>query len=168
MPLFELPPIPNVSYRSNPRQPHHILPHYRLITSYREKVSNHMERPLRKGHVNACRYVDGINMTFAQGAFHVIGDLLPITGDKPVMREDGVRLPGIRPVADIRYRGEFKKWHIDVPIRYNMAAITPEQIINLLSVAGFAVGLGEWRPGRGGAFGMFDVDSTSKRKVKEA
>src|SRR2546430_11680354 len=35
---------------------------------------------LKKAAVNACRYVDGINMTFAQGAFHVIGDLLPITG----------------------------------------------------------------------------------------
>src|SRR2546423_10663025 len=43
---------------------------------------------LKKAAVNACRYVDGINMTFAQGAFHVIGDLLPITGGKPVRVRD--------------------------------------------------------------------------------
>lgn len=114
---------------------------------------------LKKAAVNACRYVEGINMTFAQGAFHVVGDLLEIQGSEPNMREDVVRLPGIRPVADIRYRAEFKKWRIEVPIRFNTAAITPEQLVNLFSVAGFAVGIGEWRPAKSGSFGMFEIET---------
>lgn len=108
--------------------------------------------------ISACRYVEGLPMTRAKGAFHVLGDILPIAGSPPTMREDVVRLnSGPRPVADLRYRGEFKTWSVTLMIRYNRRAITPSQLINLFRVAGFAVGVGEWRPERNGSHGMFDV-----------
>ena len=97
-------------------------------------------------------------MTFAKGAFHVLGDLLEIKGSKPKMREDIVRLnSGPKPVADIRYRAEFEKWSVEIPVRFNQSAITPEIITNLFNIAGFSVGIGEWRPEKNGAFGMFEV-----------
>ena len=110
----------------------------------------------KKAMVGACRQVDGIPMTMARGAFHVIGDMLPILGPPPTMRTDVVRLES--GVADIRYRPEFKQWRVDLTIRYIASAMNPAQLINLLNVAGFAVGVGENRPEKSGAaFGQFEV-----------
>lgn len=105
--------------------------------------------------VNACSHVDGITKVLARGAFHIIGELIKIEGSKPTPREDMVRI-GMG-VADIRYRGEFKKWSARLQIRYNNSAISPEQITNLFNTAGFAIGVGEWRPQKGGSYGMFHV-----------
>ena len=59
----------------------------------------------------------------------------------------------------MRYRGEFSNWRVSMKIRYNAAAITVEQIVNLLNVAGFGCGIGERRPSQGCSdmFGMFEV-----------
>lgn len=104
--------------------------------------------------VGACRFSDGIKMTFARGAFHVDGEFATIDGS-PNMREDMVRV-GMG-VADIRYRGEFKDWSTTLNVSYNAAAISPEQIINLFNQAGFGVGVGEWRADRDGQYGRFHV-----------
>jgi hypothetical protein len=104
--------------------------------------------------IGACRFVEGIKMTEARGAFHIIGDLAEIKG-APEMREDMVRV-GMG-TADIRYRGEFREWETELQVRFNAGAFSADQIVNLLNVAGFAQGVGEWRPERGGSFGMFHV-----------
>lgn len=104
--------------------------------------------------VGACRYVEGLPMTVARGAFHIIGEMIAIDGE-PSPREDMVRLNGT--TADIRYRGEFKEWRATLLIQFNASAISPEQIVNLLDVAGFGVGVGEWRPERNGSYGRFHV-----------
>lgn len=109
---------------------------------------------------SACRYVDGMAMTFARGAFHVLedaGGLVRIDYDEMRMREDTVRLCGPGGVLDLRYRPEFTGWRCVVQVRYNAAAISPEQIVNLFNVAGFSVGLCEWRPEKNGSYGMFEV-----------
>lgn len=104
--------------------------------------------------VGACRFVDGMRMTEARGAFHVIGELVEIIG-QPRMREDMVRV-GMG-TADLRYRAEFPEWSTELYIRFNERAISPSQIINLFNVAGFGVGVGEWRPEKDGSYGMFHV-----------
>lgn len=109
--------------------------------------------------VSSCRYAD-MKMTEARGAFHVQGELVPIDGDEPTPREDMVRI-GMG-TADIRYRGEFVNWSATLPITYNARAISPEQIINLFNIAGFGVGVGEWRPERDGQYGRFHVASTDE------
>jgi hypothetical protein len=113
----------------------------------------------KKAAVSACRYADNINMTYAKGAFHVLGDLIEIKcEDGPKMRRDVVRLnSGPKPVADIRYRGEFTKWSATITVHYNENAISPAMIVNLFNIAGFSVGVGEWRPEKSGSFGMFRV-----------
>lgn len=106
--------------------------------------------------VSACRFTDGTKMTVARGAFHVEGEFIKILGDKPVMREDMVRV-GMG-TADLRYRGEFKKWSADIPVSYNRHALSAEQIVNLFNLAGFGVGVGEWRPEKNGMNGRFHVE----------
>ena len=88
-------------------------------------------------------------------AFHLDGEYVEIQGI-PEMREDMVRV-GMG-TADIRYRGEFKDWRATFEVKYNASAISLEQLVNLFNLGGFACGLGEWRPEKGGAFGMFHVE----------
>lgn len=104
--------------------------------------------------VDACSSVANITKVQARGAFHIIGELSPIKGD-PEPREDMVRV-GMG-TADIRYRGQFTQWETTLKIRYNASVLSAEQIVNLFNVAGFAVGVGEWRPQKDGSYGMFHV-----------
>lgn len=105
--------------------------------------------------VDACSHVAEITKVSARGAFHIIGEMAKIDG-KPTMREDMVRI-GMG-TADIRFRGEFKKWSTDLTVRFNGNVLSLEQIVNLFNTAGFAIGVGEWRPQKDGSFGMFHVE----------
>ena len=110
--------------------------------------------------VDACSHVDGVTKVEARGAFHINGEFAEIEGDKPTMREDMVRIA--MGTADIRYRGEFRRWSTTLEVRYNANGLSPEQIVNLFNTAGFAVGVGEWRPQRDGSYGMFHVATSAE------
>lgn len=109
----------------------------------------------------ACRAAKstGAVMVDVKTAMHVIGEgdeqLVKING-KPSMRTDMVRLKG-GGSTDVRYRGQFKKWSVDLLIRYNARVLSAAQIINFFNVAGFGVGVGEWRSERNGNYGSFHV-----------
>jgi hypothetical protein len=105
--------------------------------------------------VDACSSIAGITKVEARGAFHIVGDMVKIEG-KPQPREDMVRV-GMG-TADIRYRGEFREWAAELTLRLNANVLSVEQVANLFNTAGFAVGVGEWRPQRDGSFGMFHVE----------
>lgn len=96
----------------------------------------------------------GIQKVLARRAFHVIGELVPIYGT-PVMREDVVRV-GMG-TSTVRHRAEFKKWEVVIDVVYNAGIISMAQLINLFQIAGFGVGVGEWRPQKDGTFGTFHV-----------
>jgi len=112
--------------------------------------------------VGACRSIDGLNMTTARTVFHVVGELVPIYGE-PSIREDMVRIG--QGTADIRYRGEFKKWHTILNITYNADVFSPEQLLNLFQIAGYAQGIGEWRPEKNGSHGMFHI--ATEKDIKD-
>ena len=102
----------------------------------------------------------GLKMTILRGQFHVMadeGDLVEIHGE-PHMREDMVRLAN--GVADVRFRGEYHAgWEAELTIQYFKNAISKEQLAQLLSVAGFSCGIGEWRPEKSnsGSYGLFEL-----------
>jgi len=108
--------------------------------------------------VGACSHVEGVTKVLARGAFHVNTEMTQILPKdiEPQMREDMVRI-GMG-VADLRYRGEFTDWHMTLEVRYNANAISEDQIRNLFNTAGFAIGIGEWRPQKNGLHGMFHVE----------
>lgn len=117
--------------------------------------------------VDACSHVDGVTKVEARGAFHISeqfgpkdtdlrsAELVRINGT-PTMREDMVKI-GMG-TADLRYRGEFREWSTQFLVRFNANVLSVEQIFNLFSTAGFAIGVGEWRPQKDGMNGMFHVD----------
>jgi len=91
----------------------------------------------------------------ANGSFHIMPEFVEIIGT-PHMREDMVRV-GMG-TADIRFRGEFSTWKAVLPVTYNASIYSLEQLVNLFNLGGFACGIGEWRPEKGGNSGMFHVE----------
>jgi len=112
--------------------------------------------------VTAVTQIDWMTKVKARGAFHVVGEMVEIKGT-PRMREDMVRLQGMGSPPDIRYRGEFPEWECEFTVRYNASVISAEQLVNLFNLAGFAVGLGEWRPEKDGNYGMFHIKREDKK-----
>jgi len=110
----------------------------------------------KKASISACRNIDGVPMTLARGAYHIIEDsqgLSEIKYERLIIREDSVKLQ--RNIADIRFRGELQNWSATLHIDCNPMALSPEQVCNLIDMSGFAVDIGESRPERGGSNGMF-------------
>ena len=73
----------------------------------------------------------------------------------PYMVEHVVRLPNGAP--DLRYRAQFDDWEVTFTTQMNSAVLSVPKLVNLFNVAGFAAGLGDWRPEKGGEFGRFHV-----------
>ncbi len=130
--------------------------------------------------VTACTSIADITKVAARQAFHVIGEGVDISGAfegvkmranlvrlnaEPRMREDMVRV-GMGS-ADLRYRGEFWPWHCKVLVKFNASLLSPSQILNLFNIAGFAVGVGEWRAEKDGQNGLFHVATEADLKAIE-
>lgn len=100
------------------------------------------------------------NQMGLRGAYFLkteFGDMAEIISDVPVMREDMVRV-GMGS-ADLRYRGEFNNWSMNLILEYNASGeFTLEQIINVINAGGYVSGLGEWRPEKDGSFGRYHVE----------
>lgn len=113
--------------------------------------------------VNAAVAMD-FKKTNLRQSFHINGEMVPVLSDaEATMREDMVRI-GMG-IADIRYRGEFKRWGVILPVTVNAALLSPEQLYNLFEAAGFGVGIGEWRPERDGSYGMFKVADSEETAI---
>lgn len=99
------------------------------------------------------------NQMQLRGAYFLetqFGDMAEIKGDAPIIREDMVRI-GMGS-ADLRYRAEYKNWHMDMTLVYNAdGEVTLEQIMNVINAGGYSCGIGEWRPEKDGTFGRYHV-----------
>ena len=106
----------------------------------------------KRAIVGACRQVSNLDMTMANRLIFVKAPFqskgfgcVQIIG-KPKMREDVVRLSGIDKPPDIRWRGEFWPWAVDLDIEFNLSMISIEGIMRLIQYAGKSEGVGESRP----------------------
>lgn len=112
---------------------------------------------------NAAAYRSGWvkNQMELRGSYFLnteFGEMAEIKGSIPEIREDMVRI-GMGS-ADLRYRGEFKNWHMDLVIEYNgNSNLTLDQIVNVINAGGYIVGIGEWRPEKDGTFGRYHVEA---------
>ena len=120
---------------------------------------------IKKAAVSAA-YRQGItkDKVSANGSFWLTGiddvEFVEIeTDEPPIMREDMVKI-GMG-TADIRYRGEFKKWKCRCRISYLKGGVfSLENIISMINLCGISCGLGEWRTEKGGISGSFRVETT--------
>jgi hypothetical protein len=111
----------------------------------------------------ACRFTDGVKMSYALGAFFILDDgggLVQLKCSKPIMRTDLVRIGKFpNKIPTEAYRPEFKDWECTLTIEYNASCITASQIVNLFHYAGFHIGWGELRREKGFSYGAFRVEA---------
>ena len=110
----------------------------------------------------AARYADDKKAVRLYGAFGITSELLEIEGDAPRMRTDNVVLSGIGHTAGIAYRPEFFPWAMTIPLTVNVGFVSIDQLVNLLRLAGFGVGIGDWRVEKKGTFGQFEVEGVNR------
>lgn len=113
--------------------------------------------------VGGARFYSGVTMTqlkqcvFFRGDIGVDGQMLCHLVGEPIMREDVVRVN--RGGSDLRYRPEFTEWSTVLRVTYVTAMLTRSSLISLIDAGGMGIGVGEWRPEKGGDFGTYQVDS---------
>lgn len=123
-----------------------------------------------------------LKMTEMRRAFHVQTYTVRITGPaitEPLTEWDSKYAEELKPYhkegismrmdmvrndnggADIRFRGWWPKWKCTLRVDYNAAVISLQQLVNLFYQAGWACGIGEWRPTspivKSGEFGRFSI-----------
>jgi hypothetical protein len=101
----------------------------------------------------------GIEKTAVKKSLFLIadeGDLVRMTCSEPIVREDIVRI-GMGS-TDLRYRPQFDDWEVEITAQVDADILSADILANLVKRAGFGVGIGEWRPEKGGDFGRFEID----------
>ncbi|MCP4537807.1 MAG: hypothetical protein GY832_11745 [Chloroflexi bacterium] len=131
-------------------------------------------RAIKASAQRAAVDVEGVAMTQIKRSLFVLPKhadacvrIMSANGKKPAqpvgIREDLMRVGGKGPgtgSADLRYRGEFRDWSVDVEIEFMADLLSAEVIVNLLNRAGTTCGLLEDRPERTGGYGgMFHVET---------
>ena len=66
-----------------------------------------------------------------------------------------VRNSDMNKTPDVRTRPIFPKWACQITIQYKSDPLTDNNILNLFAAAGTIVGMGDWRPQKGGPYGKF-------------
>lgn len=84
-----------------------------------------------------------------EGCVHIISK------GKPAMREDMVRVN--TGGADVRYRGEFKNWKVEIFVDYDPGVLDVQAIANMYARAGKFGGVGDWRVEKNGIFGTWNM-----------
>ena len=127
----------------------------------------------RAAMISACRLV-GFKMTLAKLSVFVLADgfdedghpLIRIQGGKPEMAIHHVR--NATGVIDLRARPMWKKWWVNLRVRYDADQFTPTDIANLLLRVGEQVGIGEGRPDSKQSCGMGWGTFTLAQEAREA
>jgi hypothetical protein len=89
---------------------------------------------------------------------------VPLTSEEPpICREDIVRVGANQ--TDLRYRPEYAEWRLTVECEVDTEALSQQDVVNLVNRAGFGVGIGEWRPEKGGEYGRFEIDTNVAMEV---
>ena len=110
----------------------------------------------KKALVEASSYMEGINQKDVKGSDFIVGDIGPLKFKKMVVNESIVRIGSFK-VPYVRYRPSFHDWSCSLVVKYNASQIQPNQILNLFRLAGFHIGILDWRPQKNGQFGQFDI-----------
>ena len=110
-----------------------------------------------KGMIEVAPYLDGLDKKLVRGSVRVLGNILPIEFSDKLMNTAWGRQSGKIKAPCKIVRPELKNWSCVIEIIYNASNISAEQIVNLVNWAGFQMGLGSWRPEKGGSYGQYEV-----------
>ena len=128
----------------------------------------------RNAAIESCRVAD-FKMTIAKrsiwvehdGYDHINGTPLVKLNGNPEPFSDKCILPvrNSTGVMDLRARPVWKKWHIDLRVKWDLDQFTTSDIVNLFNRAGLQNGVGEGRMAsrmsNGQGYGVFKVEASA-------
>ena len=121
---------------------------------------------IKSAIISAAHKDIGIEKTLVKKSLFIRCDdakkVIPMECSAPVITEDTVRVG--QGSADLRYRPYFHEWAVNMEFEIDAELLRLEDLCNLIDRAGFGVGIGEWRPEKGGEYGRFEVDRTTAVK----
>jgi hypothetical protein len=128
----------------------YFVPSAAIARLVREQASNHKQRGSRK----SMKYV-------VPGAvFQTTDALILLEGTKPAKNWEVDSRPVTIPATKgriMRHRARFEKWSIEFALEVDDSVLPPEFVLQLLTEGGRAIGIGDYRPEKGGPFGRFQV-----------
>lgn len=150
--------------RKTPRQPKDPQAEYEAAFYLTEKDEYGFPvTAFKKATVGGARfYGSQVTMTglrasvFMRGILGSDGMPLTVIEGKPWMREDVVR--NNRNSTDLRYRPQFDEWSTTIEVTYVKSMLVRSSVLSLIDAGGLGVGVGEWRPEKGGDFGTYAID----------
>lgn len=132
--------------------------------AYRTKKSKYgiALTALKSSIIGAAHKDLGIEKTLVRKSLFICCDdpnnVIEMKCSEPVIQEDNVRVG--QGSADLRYRPYFYEWSVVVTFEIDAELLKVDDLVALVDRAGFGVGIGDWRPEKGGEFGRFKVDTT--------
>jgi hypothetical protein len=172
--------LDNMQGRKSPKEPKNPEAEY-LAAFYRFNDANDKDEngpfgfpviAFKAATVGGARFYDQVTMTglrqmlFMRGEIGKDGQMLARIEGTPHMREDVVRVN--RSGTDLRYRPEFPEWETTLAVTYLPSLLTRNSVLSLIEAGGLGVGVGEWRPEKGGDFGTFTIDESRDVQVINA
>ena len=126
---------------------------------------------IRNACIDVCRMV-GFKMTHARMSVFCEADGIDKVDGAPLVMLDAppperldMATRNATGVADIRVRPMWRKWSLNVVIRFDADQFTANDVVNLIARAGEQVGIGEGRPysksSNGLGYGTFEVAQAS-------
>jgi hypothetical protein len=103
---------------------------------------------------------DGISGAEVKRNIRILSDECPLEYESIEPRIDRVVLAGIGRTMDVRKRPYIHGWKTKVLVQFNKAKFSAAEVLNLFQSAGMCVGVGDWRPEKGGNHGMWRVKET--------
>lgn len=117
--------------------------------------------------------VEGARMnklgTSVQSGTVILADKVPLIFDGPKTPEACWASPAFVDARSVvvskrrvmRYRPRFNRWAVEVAIIFDESILDAHQLVSSLENAGRYVGIGDYRPKKGGSFGRFEVEALS-------
>lgn len=132
----------------------------------------------RNACISACR-VAGFQMTKAKLSIFIEPDGFDALDETPLVRIEGDKPEELllhtrneTGVIDLRMRPMWRKWAVNLRLRYDGDQFTASDVVNLINRAGLQVGVGEGRPdskkSAGIGYGLFSVDTDAQVKEEAA
>jgi hypothetical protein len=106
---------------------------------------------------------DGVSGAEVKRNIRILSDECLLKHGKIEPRIDRVILAGIGRVMDVRKRPYIHNWSTAVTIQFNANKFSATDILTLFQAAGTCVGVGDWRPEKGGNHGMWKVAKGASR-----
>jgi hypothetical protein len=126
-----------------------------------ENTDGFPTRGVKKAIVRAIQHTEASMPMTRLGVLFAVNpgeDLVPIICPAgPRMREDIIGQGGARKSPGLRYRAEYVPWRLDLRIQHDADRIGRQTLLDLISIAGDKVGIGESRPEKSGDWGRFVI-----------